>query len=326
MSERASRPSTVYRQLLKSGETHVTVFGAIPHHAQLAQATGYKVFGVSGSNVSTLTLGMPDAGLSTLTELTDCVRKVCQAVSIPVLVDGDTGFGNAINARRTVSEVIRAGAAGIFIEDQVAPKRCGFVKGKELIDIEEAVGKYRAACDVRDELDPDFIVMARSDARGAVGGSLQELIERGKAYLDAGVDVFYAEALPNHDEIREVREAFRDVPLVITIRPPLTQTQAREMGVCTTFLHIARVGAVAMWDLLVDQQQRGSIAWHEFLAKTEHHPLGGFGLFDLTGFPELIELEKKYLPKEKLERYDLSLGLYDPRTRGSGSARGGQKF
>ena len=97
-----------------------------------------------------------------------------------MLVDGDTGFGNAINARRTVSEVIRAGAAGIFIEDQVAPKRCGFVKGKELIDIEEAVGKYRAACDVRDELDPDFIVMARSDARGAVGGSLQELIERGK--------------------------------------------------------------------------------------------------------------------------------------------------
>ena len=144
--------------------------------------------------------------------------------------------------------------------------------------------------------------------------------------MNAGVDVFYAEALPNHDEIREVREAFRDVPLVITIRPPLTQTQAREMGVCTTFLHIARVGAVAMWDLLVDQQQRGSIAWHEFLAKTEHHPLGGFGLFDLTGFPELIELEKKYLPKEKLERYNSSLGLYDPRTRGSGSARGGQNF
>ena len=138
---------------------------------------------------------MPDAGLSTLTELADSTRNICRAVSIPVLVDIDTGFGNALNVRRSVEEMIRAGAAGLFLEDQLAPKRCGWVKGKELVGIEEAVGKYRAACDVRNDLDPNFIIMARTDARTAIGGGFDEVARRGRAYLDAGVDVLYIEAL-----------------------------------------------------------------------------------------------------------------------------------
>jgi len=101
----------------------------------------------------------------------------------------------AINVRRAVASVIRAGAAGLFIEDQVAPKRCGFVTGKEVIPVEEAVGKYKAAIDVRNELDPDFIIMARTDVRTAVGGSLEKVIQRGGAYLDAGVDILYVSAL-----------------------------------------------------------------------------------------------------------------------------------
>ena len=129
-------------------------------------------------------------------------------VNIPAMVDCDTGFGNAINVRRTVASMIRAGAAGLFIEDQVTPKRCAFVKGKEVISLEEAVGKYRAAIDVRNELDPDFIIMARTDARTAVGGSLEEVIRRGKAYLDAGADILYVAALQSRDEIKQVRERF----------------------------------------------------------------------------------------------------------------------
>src|ERR1043165_9483438 len=159
MANKQNGASAAYRRLIQSQEPHTTVFGATAHHAQLAQATGYKVFGVSGSNLSTHLLGMPDAGLTTLTELVDCTRNICRAVNIPVLVDIDTGFGNALNVRRTMDEVIRAGAAGVFLEDQLAPKRCGWVKGKELVSIEEAVGKYRAACDVRDDLDPNFIIM-----------------------------------------------------------------------------------------------------------------------------------------------------------------------
>lgn len=307
------KPSAVYRKLLRSGQPHVTVFGATAHHAQLAQATGFKVFGLSGANLSTHILGMPDAGLTTLTELTEMVRHICHAVSIPVLVDCDTGFGNAINVRRSVQEIIRAGAAGLFLEDQVAPKRCGFVKGKELIDIDEAVGKYRAACDVRDELDPDFVIMARTDARGAVGGSMEEVMRRGKAYLETGVDVFYVEAMQSRDEIRQVRKAFPNCPMLVTIKPPLASHELAELGLCTSFLHIARVGAVAMYDLLTEYAKNGSDVWLDFLKKTEKHPMGGFGLFDLAGFPQLQEMERKYLPQEKLDRYDSSLGLYDPR-------------
>ena len=159
------KASTVFRRLLEKGPLPVAgIWGGTAHHAQLAEATGFAFFGISGSNTSTQLLGLPDAGLITLTELVENTRRICQAVSIPVVVDCDTGFGNAINVCRTVDEIIRAGAASLFIEDQVAPKRCGFVKGKELVSLEEAVGKYRAACDVRDRLDPDFVIMARTDA------------------------------------------------------------------------------------------------------------------------------------------------------------------
>jgi 2-methylisocitrate lyase-like PEP mutase family enzyme len=313
------KPSTAMRRMLtQEALPLVTIWGSTAHHAQLAEATGFKAFGISGSNTSTHLLGLPDAGLLTLTELVENTRRICQAVSIPVTVDCDTGFGNAINVCRTVDEIIRAGAAALFIEDQVAPKRCGFVKGKELIPIEEAVGKYRAACDVRDRMDPDFIIMARTDARGAVGGGMDEVIRRGKAYLDAGVDVLYVEALQSREEIRAVRQAFPKALLKITpwaIDPPISTAEMREFGVCTTGVHITRIGAIAMYDFLLDFAKRGDDAYNEFATKNKKHPLGGFGIFDLTGFPKVSEMERKYLPAETLSKYDNSLGVYDPRAR-----------
>jgi 2-methylisocitrate lyase-like PEP mutase family enzyme len=237
-------------------------------------------------------------------------------VSIPVLVDCDTGFGNAVSVYRTVDEIVRTGAAGLFIEDQVAPKRCGFSKGKEIISIEEAVGKYRAACDVRDQLDPDFVIMARTDARGAVGGGMDEVLRRGHAYLEAGVDVFYVEALQTREEIEIVRDAFPDAMLRITpfaIDPPLSLAEMAAYRLCSVSLHIPNFGAVAMYDFLQDFQRRSFDAWNEFNARAKDHPLGGFRFFDLTGFPKIYELEERYLPAESLARYDNSIGVYDPR-------------
>ncbi len=319
MAKPDSGTSAAYRALIESQEPHTTVFGATAHHAQLAQAAGFKAFGVSGSNLSTHMLGMPDAGLTTMTELVDCVRNICRAVTIPVLVDIDTGFGNAINTRRTVEEVIRAGAAGAFLEDQVAPKRCGWVKGKELVDLEEAEGKYRAACDVRDELDPDFILMARTDARGAVGGGFDEVVRRGHAYLNAGADVLYVEALQNREEIRRFREIFPSCPLTVSIRPLLSEAEMAEFRICTAWLHIAKFGAVAMYDFLKKYQREGRQVWEDFQVETQNHPLGGFGLFELTGFPALTELEKKYLPARRFEKYEESIGMYDPRANAKGT-------
>jgi 2-methylisocitrate lyase-like PEP mutase family enzyme len=320
----AGKPSTQLRKLLKEGPLPVVgIWGGTAHHAQLAEATGFPYFGISGSNTSTHLLGLPDCGFITMSELVENTRRICQAVSIPVVVDCDTAFGNAINALRTVDEVIRAGAASLFIEDQVAPKRCGFVKGKELIGIEEAVGKYRAACDVRDDLDPDFIIQARTDARGAVGGGMDEVLRRCDAYLRAGVDLIYVEALQSRDEIRRVREAFPDALLKVTpyaINPPISTKEMEQLGVCTVGVHITKIGAIVMYDFLKEYAERGSDAYNEFAERYKNHPLGGFGVFDLTGFPKVAELERRYLSPEQLARYDQSIGVYDPRVGHAGAA------
>ena len=309
--------STRLRKLLTNKEELlVMVVVGTAHEAQLAAKVGFKALGISGSNTSSQILGLPDAGFITMTELVENTERICRAVDLPVRVDCDTGFGNAINVRRTVESVIRAGAAALFMEDQVAPKRCGFVKGKQLIPLEEAVGKYRAAVDVRNELDPDFIIMARCDARGAVGGSLDEVIRRGKAYLAAGADIFYPEALQSRDEIKQVRDALKDCLLyasVGAIEPPLTEQEYKELGLCMAISHISRVGSVAMYNYLMDLKERGIEVHGEFMQKTKTHPLGGLGKFDLTGFPKVVEWEKKYLPPEKSDKYDSSIGLYDPR-------------
>lgn len=308
--------STRLRRLLEKGEFLTKIGVGTAQQALLVEKLGFKVIGVSGAMTSTTILGLPDAGFITLSELTENVERICSVVNIPAIVDCDTGFGNAINVRRTVASVIRAGAAGFFIEDQVAPKRCGFVKGKEVIPLEEAVGKYRAAVDVRNELDPDVVIMARSDARGAVGGSIEDVIRRGRAYLEAGADIFYAEAMQSRDEIRQVRKALPDCWLFCTpfaIKPPLTQKEMEELGLCMTLCLIEQPVLMSMYDYLMDIKKNGPEAAMYYRERNQGHPMSGFGAFDLAGFPKVAEWEKKYLSSDKLEKYEKSIGLYDPR-------------
>ena len=317
------------RTLLGSGEVIIMIAVGTAHQARLAEKTGFEAVSISGSSTSEDVFGLPDAGFITMTELVENVDRICRAVSLPVMVDCDTGFGNAINVRRTVESVIRAGAAGLFIEDQVAPKRCGFIKGKEVIPLDEAVGKLRAAIDARDELDPDVVIMARTDARGAVGGSLEEAIRRAKAYREAGVDMLYVEALRSRDEIKQVRSAVGDCWLKITesaINPPLTFQEMKELGLCSVSCHVNQSGSIAMYDFLMEVKKQGMGAYTEFRRRIQDHPLGGPGFFgplagliDLAGFPKVSEWEKKYLSSEQLEKYERSLGAYDPR---SGKGKG----
>ena len=319
------KQSTVLRNLLVKGEVPIVPAIGTADQAQLAEKLGFKAVLVSGSSVSTQVLGLPDVGLMTMTELVHNVEHICNASKICAMVDCDTGFGNAINVRRTVASMIRAGAAGLFIEDQVSPKRCAFVKGKEVISREEAAGKYQAAVDVRNELDPDFIIMARTDARTAVGGSLEEVIRRGSAYLDAGADVFYVAGLQSRDEIRQVRNALKDCLRFLSgswsaIKPPLTQEEMQEFGICMAHCNLRPIYFIALYDFLVEFKARGFDFENEFRKKYENHPMGGSdffaGVFDLSGLPKVAEWEKRYIPPEALERYESSLGLYDPRTRG----------
>jgi 2-methylisocitrate lyase-like PEP mutase family enzyme len=212
--------------------------------------------------------------------------------------------------------MMQAGAAAIFMEDQVAPKRCGFVKGKEVISREEAIGKVRAAVDTRNEVDKDFIIMARTDALTAVGGSLDEAIWRANAYRDAGADIIYVEAVTTREQIKKLRANIKG-PLACSawdIKPYPTLKELNELGLCMTLgLMYFEAGLVADWDMLVALKEKGLEYFYEWRAAHKEHPARWQKIYDLVGFPKVREWEEKYLPKEELDKYVKSSGLYDPK-------------
>lgn len=173
--------------------------------ARLAEQAGFGAVYMTGYGTSASVLGEPDMGFLSFSEMLKRADDMANAVDVPILADGDTGFGNALSVRRTVRGYEKAGVAGIQLEDQAFPKRCGHMTGKEVIPAEEMVQKIKAAVDVRH--DQDFVVVARTDARGAHG--LDEALRRGALYRDAGADVLFIESPENVDELRQVQEAFR---------------------------------------------------------------------------------------------------------------------
>src|SRR5438046_4546567 len=174
-----------FRQLLRD-EPYLFTGGIYsPLDAQIAESAGMKSIYLSGYSVALLN-GWPDMGLLTMTEVAKTASMVASAVEVPIIADADDGYGNALSTMRTVQEFVKTGVAGIHLEDQRFPKRCGHIAGKTIVSREEALGKFRAAVDERNRWDRDFVLIARTDAFGAVGGSMDEAIWRGCAYADAG--------------------------------------------------------------------------------------------------------------------------------------------
>ena len=171
--------------------------------AQLIEQSGFDVAFMSGFAVSASRIGRPDTGLISYGEIVDQARNICAAVTIPVIGDGDTGYGNALNVKRTVKGYARAGLACVMIEDQVAPKRCGHTKGKLVVDRSEAVDRIKAAHDAREEGD-DILILARTDARH--GHGLAEAIARAQAFKEAGADILFIEAPKSEQEMRRLCE------------------------------------------------------------------------------------------------------------------------
>ncbi|MEV6124442.1 methylisocitrate lyase [Streptomyces sp. NPDC052077] len=200
-----------FRERLASGRL-LRVPGAInPLSARLIQDTGFDAVYLSGA-VLAADLGLPDIGLTTSTEIAARAQQTTRATDLPVLIDADTGFGEPMNAARTVQLMEDAGLAGLHLEDQVNPKRCGHLDGKTVTPREEMVRRLRAAVDAR--RDPDFLLMARTDARSVEG--LDAAIDRAKAYVDAGADAIFPEALADVSEYEAFREAV-DVPLLANL-------------------------------------------------------------------------------------------------------------
>ena len=192
------RPTTRLRELLR-GPSIVQAPGAFNAlAARLVERAGFPAVYLTGAGVSYTQLARPDIGLLTATEMAIQVERMAQAVGIPVIADMDTGYGNFLNVMRTVRDYERAGVAGFHLEDQVLPKRCGHLAGKELVPVEEKVGKLKAALDAR--TDPDLVVIARTDARSVEG--FEAALERAHRYVEAGADVIFLESPTDDDELR----------------------------------------------------------------------------------------------------------------------------
>lgn len=225
-------PAAHIRELLAAGTTinMPGVYDALS--ARLAEQAGFDVVFISGYSVSAAHLGLPDYGYLTQTETVEAARTVCGATTRPVIVDADTGHGNPLNAIRTARLLHEAGAAGLFLEDQVSPKRCGHFAGKEVVDRDEWLAKLRAVVDLRAE-GLDLFVVARTDARAAV--SLDEAAARAAAARDVGVDAVFVEAPETTDELRAVTAAVSGVTRVANMieggrTPLLSPAELHELG------------------------------------------------------------------------------------------------
>lgn len=199
--------------------------------AKLARKAGFEAVFISGYSVAATLLGDPDIGLLTQTEMIDAARRVCRTVDCPVIVDADTGYGGVSNIYRTINELESAGAGGCFLEDQVWPKKCGHMKGKKVVPVEEHVMRIRAACDARHSR--DFFIVARTDARAAEN-SLEQAIRRAEACKKAGADALFIEAPQSLEELREIAKRL-EPPFVANmleggVTPLLDRKELAELG------------------------------------------------------------------------------------------------
>ena len=313
------RQTTRLRQLLASGATLLVPGCYNALSAKILEGVGFPAVYMTGYGTSLSLLGMPDAGLATMTEMHANARYIANAVSLPVIADADNGYGNAINVIRTVREYIQTGVAAIHIEDQVIPKRCGHVAGRRVIPIEEAVGKYRAADQTRRELDPDFVLIARTDARGAHGGSLDEAIRRANAYLEAGADLAFVEGPTSVDEVRRIcREVKGRVFYNQTgVSPRFTVAEMQDLGIAVTILPgaLLRVTVQALHDFARALRDKGPAAEAEFAERFRGHPMGDLHTF--AGFDQVRQWEEAFLPPEELDKYAGSVGHQPGAARGA---------
>ncbi|MGC1709186.1 MAG: isocitrate lyase/PEP mutase family protein [Nitrosotalea sp.] len=259
--------------------------------ARIAQKAGFEAMFQTGYGTSAALLGMPDYGFIGSTETIENARRICKSVSVPVIVDADTGYGNPLSVWKLVNELEAVGAAGIFLEDQKWPKRCGHMSGKEVIAKEEYSEKLRAAVDARKS--NDFIVVARTDARATEG--LDAAIERGLLYKDIGADAIFIEAPKSVDEMRKIGKSIK-APLVANMieggaTPLLSSSEIHKMGFNLILypLSVLYANTFATMQILKELRKNGTTA------KLKDK------LVDFDQFNEIVELSKFKKMENKYE-------------------------
>jgi 2-methylisocitrate lyase-like PEP mutase family enzyme len=292
-----ARPTTILKSILGRREATILAGAANGFFARIIEDIGYEAVYVTGAGVANMYLGAPDIGLTTLTEMADHVSALADAVALPLLVDADTGFGNPVNMVRTVKVLERAGAAGLQIEDQVFPKKCGHFDGKQVVPMVEMLAKIKAAVDTR--RDGDLQIVARTDARAILG--VQAAIDRAGAMIEAGADLTFVEAPISADELALIARSL-SVPQVANIvfgglTPELGQQKFAELGFgCVLYANAALQAALkASHDVLAALKREGSLA-------SVADRLAGFDIRQQTvAKPKYDELERRYAAMPALD-------------------------
>lgn len=257
--------------------------------AKIAMRAGFEVIFITGYSVSATLIGEPDFGLLTQSEVVGTAQRICSVVDTPVIVDADTGYGNAINVIRTVEELLRAGAGGMFLEDQIWPKRCGHMKGKQVIPADEQLKKLRAAVEAKGK--SDFFIVARTDSRQVLG--LKEAIRRGLAFKEAGADAVFIEAPESKEEMREIARTVPG-PLVANmlergVTPLMGPEELKDLGFDLVVWPLAPLYSVAksLTDVYTTLRRDGST-----LAILDR-------LMPFDEFNQIVGLDEKYALDEK---------------------------
>ena len=294
MTARLTRPrggAVRLRALLDSGQTIVAPGAFDSLSARLVEEAGFPAVYMTGFGTSASLIGRPDVGLLTMTEMAGHAGRIAACVDIPVIADADTGYGNPLNVIRTVGAYEAAGVAGIHIEDQVAPKKCGHLEGKQVIPAEEMAQKIRAAVEARTQ--PEFVIIARTDARAVEG--LEQALQRGRLYREAGADVLFIEALTSEAEAEEAVRAFPGVPLLFNWAeggktPPISLDRLRELGYRIVIFPLSTLLAAtgAMRRILQEIARAGTPA-------AAIRELPTFAEFvDFIGLPQVRQAEQRY--------------------------------
>jgi 2,3-dimethylmalate lyase len=257
--------------------------------ARLIERHGFKAVYMTGAGTAASALGQADLGLTTLTEMAAHAGHIASCISLPLIADADTGYGNPLNVIRTVREYERAGVAALHLEDQVFPKKCGHIAGKAVIPMKEFAEKIRAAAENR--TDPDFVIIARTDAR-AVNG-IDDAIERGLCYREAGADVIFVEAPTSRDEIERVAREIKAPLLSNQVpggkTPGLTVTELEKLGYKMVIFPVVSLmsATLAIESALAKLKERGT-DWHDGPV------LSPMDIFQRVGIDWWLEAEKKY--------------------------------
>lgn len=301
------------RELLARKSLTVMPGGFSPVYARIAEEAGFECFFVAGSQMSAYLLGVPDIGVIGLRDVVDHARHVTSHSNIPVLLDTDTGFGNAVNVYYTVEEVIRSGVAALQIEDQEAPKKSGTQAGRRCIPIDEAVGKYRAAAAARDATDPDFVICARCDLIGAEGSRFEEVIERCVAYVEEGrADFVWLNSAETREQIAEAAKAIPAPLLVIWGGgdPAPTLEEYEQLGARIVLYPTlaANAGLHGAWHALHDLKARGTDALRDLAVRANSSPYGRTEVRKLMGYARAKDIEQEFLPENRQRNYDGTWG------------------